>query len=151
MNNMTSPARPQVVLVREGQEGHGCLVQTLWFLVFGWWMSQLAVVVGYLLVATVLLMPLGFALLNRVPYLATLRRAARVTNASVQEDGAVVVERSDKPQRPFWQRALYFLVIGWWFALIVLELGWLLTATVLLAPVGLALMGWFPTAITLRR
>ncbi|MEW6580882.1 MAG: YccF domain-containing protein [Chloroflexota bacterium] len=143
--------RAPVVLVQEDDKGPGCVVQTVWFLFIGWWLSQIAILLGWLLIVTIILMPLGFALLNKVPYLATLHKPKRQTSVHVQEDGVIVMASSDRPQRPFWQRAVFFLLIGWWFSFIVLELAWLLTSTVLLAPLGLPLFGWFPTALTLRR
>lgn len=47
-------------------------------------------------------------------------------------------------------RALYFLLIGWWFGLIVALLGWLLYATVLGAPLGIKVLNAVPGAISLR-
>jgi uncharacterized membrane protein YccF (DUF307 family) len=47
-------------------------------------------------------------------------------------------------------RALWFLVVGWWATPVVVNTAWLLTATVLLAPVGVMLINLVPTVLTLQ-
>ncbi len=47
-------------------------------------------------------------------------------------------------------RALYFLLIGWWFGLVVALLGWLLYATLIGAPLGIKVLNAVPGAISLR-
>jgi len=150
---VTQQAAPSPVMVirDKGDQGPGCVVGAIWFLIIGWWLSQLAIWAGYLLVLTVILMPFGVMLLNHVPYLATLRRFKRELTVTQQQDGVINVTQSHRPQRPWYARALYFLVIGFWFGLIVIEVAWLLTATLILAPVGLKVFGFVPTAISLRR
>jgi len=142
---------PVMVIRDKGDQGPGCLVGAIWFLIVGWWLSQLAIWAGYLLVLTVILMPFGVMLLNHVPYLATLRRFKRELSITQQQDGVINVTRGALAQRPWYARALYFLVIGFWFGLIVIEVAWLLTATLILAPLGLRVFGFVPTAISLRR
>jgi len=143
-------AGPAIVIRDKGEQGPGCLVQFLWFVTIGWWLSELAIAAGYLLVATVLFMPFGFMLLNKVPYLATLRSFSKEM-AVTQEGGIIQIEQKGLKQRSTLLRVIYFLLIGWWFGFIVLELAWLFTASFLLAPVGLRLFAWSPTALTLRR
>lgn len=150
VNVTQQAAPPQLMVLRDTKEGPGCLVQFLWFLVLGGVLSQAAILVGYLLTITVLLMPAGIWLLNKVPYLATLQSPPQ--ELTVTQDGSVIsVTRSSRQQRHWLSRLLYFLVIGFWFGFVVIELAWLLTATVLLSPLGLRLFAWSPTAISLRR
>lgn len=138
------------IVIRDKDGGPGCLTQVVWFVFIGWWLSQLAVLAGYALVITVILMPFGFALLNRVPKLATMRSFDEEINAQYK-DGVLVVERSQKEQRHWFTRLVYFLVIGWWFGLLVLELAWLFTSTLVFAPIGLSLFRFAPKALTLHR
>lgn len=60
-----SPARP----VREGTS---FFVRALWFLLVGWWLSALWIKVAFLASATIVLMPIGFWMINRVPAVLTL-------------------------------------------------------------------------------
>lgn len=66
---------------------------------------------------------------------------------------AVVIFRSVVPfavtQRSLLVRALWFLAIGWWATPIVINFAWLLTVTVVLAPIGIKLINLVPTVLTL--
>ena len=52
------------------------VVRVVWFFVIGWWLGLLAFKVGYLLCATIVLMPVGIWLLHAVPEAMTLKQAA---------------------------------------------------------------------------
>ena len=52
-------------------------------------------------------------------------------------------------QRSFLTRALWFVVIGWWATPVVVNVAWLLNATVLLLPVGIKLINLVPTVLSL--
>ncbi|MBK8432432.1 MAG: hypothetical protein IPL28_14560 [Chloroflexi bacterium] len=47
-------------------------------------------------------------------------------------------------------RALYFLVIGWWFSLIWATLGWLLCLTIIGLPLGVVMLNTLPAVTTLQ-
>jgi uncharacterized membrane protein YccF (DUF307 family) len=54
------------------------------------------------------------------------------------------------PQRPLLVRALWFVVVGWWATPLVVNVAWLLNATVVLLPLGIKLINLVPTVLTLR-
>jgi len=68
-------------------------------------------------------------------------------------DGKVVYRETSLPPHPFLLRALYFILIGWWFSAIWLILAWLLTGLSL--GLGLPLAFWMfdqvPAITTLAR
>jgi uncharacterized membrane protein YccF (DUF307 family) len=45
-----------------------------WFVLVGWWASFVAMVIGYVLVVSILGLPFGLLIYNRVPFVATLFR-----------------------------------------------------------------------------
>lgn len=53
-------------------------------------------------------------------------------------------------QRSLPVRALWFLVVGWWATPFVVNLAWLLNATIVGIPFGVALVNLVPTVLTLR-
>ena len=46
-------------------------------------------------------------------------------------------------------RALWFLVVGWWATPLVVNVAWLLNATVVFLPLGIKLINLVPTVLTL--
>ncbi len=50
------------------------LLRAVYFLVVGWWLGYVWALVGYVLCFTIVLMPIGILLLNRLPTALTLRR-----------------------------------------------------------------------------
>ena len=50
------------------------LIRAIWFVLVGWWLSGLVILLGYLLCLTVVLIPVGVMVLNRIPEAMTLRR-----------------------------------------------------------------------------
>ncbi|MDP9440879.1 MAG: hypothetical protein M3P34_01585 [Actinomycetota bacterium] len=72
-----SPVQVQVnvgtpVVVTAGG-GPPFVVRALWYVFVGWWLSALVIVLGYALTATIVGIPMAFALFNRIPQLLTLR------------------------------------------------------------------------------
>ncbi|WP_152042938.1 YccF domain-containing protein [Salinigranum salinum] len=53
-------------------------------------------------------------------------------------------------QRSLLVRALWFVVVGWWATPLVVNLAWLLNATIVLLPLGIKLINLVPTVLTLR-
>ena len=80
----------------------GCLVQLLYFVFIGWWLGALAISLAYLLFLTILGIPLGVMIINKIPYLMALR----------QTDPVISYAGSAAAQHNFIIRALWFLLIG---------------------------------------
>lgn len=112
--------------------GPNLLLRVLWFVLVGWWLAGVASGLAWFLNATVIGLPLGLWLLNRLPTLATLRPQEQTWRI----EGTVAIR--GKAQRPLLLRALYFLLIGWWFSGL-----WLAAAYLaLISVVGLPLAFW---------
>lgn len=134
----------------ERTDDPGCLVQALWFLFVGWWLGALAVSAAWILNVTIIGLPLGIAILNNIPKLIALQGASRFVAADVVEGKLVVVE-TDLPQRPFWQRTVFFLLVGWWWSGIWMSLAYLCCVTLILMPIGLPMFRMTPAMTTLCR
>lgn len=131
--------------------GPGCLIRVLYFLFFGVAIGPVWIAVSWFLIITIVGMPLGLWMINRLPQVMTLkppRPSARLKNVN----GQWVVVQADR-QAPFILRALYFLLIGWWFSLVWMLLAWLFGTLTL--GLGLPLTFWMidqvPAVTTLSR
>lgn len=145
---MTVPNTPLSRIERTGEPG--CLVQTLWFLFVGWWLGSLAVSVAWVLNVTIIGLPLGLAILNNIPKILALQNPERYVQVVPREGGAVVRE-TELPEHPFLLRALFFLLIGWWWSGIWLSIAFVLCATIVLFPIGLMMFRATPAMTTLKR
>ena len=135
----------QPVVVR--QSGPGLLVRALYFILFGLWFSGIWAVVAWILCVTVIGLPLGLWMLNRLPQVVTLRPSR---NDLVVMPTGRVIERN-VPQTPFLLRAIYFLLIGWWLSAIWIAIAWALNASIIGMVIGFWMFDRVPALITLAR
>jgi uncharacterized membrane protein YccF (DUF307 family) len=133
-------------------KGPGCLVRGLYFLCVGLWLGAIWMVVAWVLNVTIIGLPLGLAMLNRVPQIMTLR-PARVQTTVRTVNGAATVYQTPLKQHAFLLRALYFICIGFWFSLVWMIIAWLISGLTL--GLGLPVAFWMfdriPQVTTLAR
>jgi uncharacterized membrane protein YccF (DUF307 family) len=140
----------QTVYLKENT-GPGCLIRALYFLVIGISLGAAWTLIGWFLTVTIIGMPLGLWMINRLPQVMTLkppRTSAKLTNINGQW---VVTQSAD--QAPFLIRALYFVLVGWWLSLIWLILAWVI-ATLTLGfglPIAFWMFDQVPAITTLSR
>ncbi len=140
------------VVVQRSGEGPGCLVQLLWFLFIGWWVGQLWIAVAWFLMAIIIGIPLGVKMMNKVPQVIALRNpTSKELVVSVTEAGTVVTQARDRPQHNIILRAIYFVLIGWWFSAIWIEVAYLACLTIIGLPLGFAMFDKTPAIVSLRR
>ena len=136
--------------VRESP-GFPFILRVLWFIFIGWHVTFWWVLAAWLLNLTIIGMPLGLWMLNRVPLVLTLRTQRTFAVSETRSDGAVEWHTQGIPQNPFILRAIYFVLIGWWFSLIWSLLGWLLCVTIIGLPLGVLMLNRLPEVTTLMR
>jgi uncharacterized membrane protein YccF (DUF307 family) len=131
--------------------GFPFILRVLWFIFIGWHVTFWWVLAAWLLNLTIIGMPLGLWMLNRVPLVLTLRTQRTYSVSETRADGAVEWRTQSVPQNPFILRAIYFILIGWWFSLIWSLLGWLLCVTIIGLPIGVLMLNRLPEITTLMR
>ncbi|HNP72129.1 MAG TPA: YccF domain-containing protein [Kouleothrix sp.] len=135
----------QPVIIRD--DGASLLVRAIYFVLVGWWFSAIWAVLAWLLCVSVLGLPIGLYMLNRLPQVVTLkpqRGAAMLTPT-----GQVVFERAR--QRPLLLRAIYFVLVGWWLSAIWIAVAWALHASIVGMLVGFWMFDRVPAIVTLAR
>jgi len=140
---------PVVVLAGQAN-GPGCLVRSFYFLFIGWWLSQVWIITSWFLNATIIGLPLGLLMLNRLPEVVTLK-AARTHTQVTTRDGMVVINQGTFTQHAFVARALYFVLVGWWASLLWVEIAWLLCLSLLGLPFAFWMFERTPAITTLAR
>lgn len=147
-----NPAAPvqQTIVVQQSSDEPGCLVQGLWWLFIGWWLGAIAISFAWLLNVTIIGLPLGMAILNNIPKILALQNPTKRFKVVPGQDLSVVAQ-TDLPQYSFWLRALFFLLIGWWWSGIWLAIAYFFCFILILMPVGFLMFRMTPAMTTLRR
>jgi uncharacterized membrane protein YccF (DUF307 family) len=154
---LVAPAAPPPAVAASGpiviarrSEGPNLLVRAIWFVFVGWWLTGLVNIAAYLIALTVLGLPVAFMIFNRLPSVLTLRPRTVQTTHEVA-DGVTYVTESTVPQRAFWRRSVYFLLVGWWFGAFWSALAWVMCVLILTIPLGVMMYNRLPAVMTLRR
>ena len=131
------------VLVRS--EGPGCLLRAIWFLVVGWWLGGIVSAAAWALNATIVLLPLGLWIINRLPTIITL--APDVEEWRLERG----ILRSSVRQYPYLLRSLYFLLVGWWLSGVWMAIAYLLVLSVVGLPLAFVMYNQIGFVTTLHR
>jgi uncharacterized membrane protein YccF (DUF307 family) len=126
------------------------LLRIVYFFVFGWWATGVWINVAWFLNATIIGLPLGVWMLNRVPQVLTLRPTKQVVLVKERGD-RVDVRTRGLPQHIWPLRLLYFCLIGWWLSFLWANAAWLISATVIGLPLGIWMFNRLPGLTTLMR
>lgn len=145
--NVNAPVMPMIVTAPAGPP---LIARVLWYVFVGWWLSALVIVLGYVLMLTIIGIPAAFALFNRIPQALTLR--PRTVRYGVEmRDGVTYLTAGTVQQRPWYWRALYFLLIGWWFGAVWLVAAWLIGLLVITLPITFLMYNRTSAVMTLQR
>ena len=129
------------------ERGANLLLRAIYFLVFGLWFSAIWASVAWVLCVTIIGLPLGLWMLNRLPQVTTLRpqRGDLVISTSGE------IYKTAVPQVPFLLRALWFVLVGWWLSALWLTAAWALCTVIIGMPVGFWMFDRVPAIVTLAR
>ena len=139
------------VVVKRSKQNPGCLVQLLWFVFIGWWAGQIWIAVAWLLMLTVVGIPFGVAMMNKVPQVIALRGQSGSATITRLGDVTTVTVGAAIPQHNILLRAVYLLLIGWWLSAIWMELAYAICLTIIGLPVGFWMFDKVPALVSLHR
>ncbi|MCA9920971.1 MAG: YccF domain-containing protein [Anaerolineales bacterium] len=122
------------------------LIRAIWFFVLGWELTGVWILIAWALNASILGLPLGLWMIDRVPQVLTLKARSGSYLVDVENGRSQFIPGK---QVPFLVRALYFVVIGWWFSLLWAAIAWLLCATIIGLPLGVMMLNGLPAVTTL--
>jgi uncharacterized membrane protein YccF (DUF307 family) len=119
----------------------GCLVQILYFIFIGWWLGALAVSLAYLLFLTIIGMPLGVIIINKIPYLMALRNT----------EPTISIAGQSTHQRNIFIRIIWFFLIGFWLTAVWLTIAYIFCGTIIGMPIGFWMFDKTPAILTLHK
>ena len=126
-------------------DGPGLIVRVLWFIFVGWWVGAAVSAFAWVLILTIIGLPIGLWIINRLPSIITLR--PQESTYVVTPYGLVTGVR----QRSFVVRAIWFLAIGWWLSGVWMALAYTCLVTIVLMPVAFWMYGRVGAVTTLYR
>jgi uncharacterized membrane protein YccF (DUF307 family) len=135
----------------QGGQQFPFILRALWFIFIGWHVTLWWILIAWFLNLTIIGLPFGLWMLNRVPLVLTLRTTRGYNVATATGDDAVVWRYENVTQRSLVIRALYFLLIGWWLSLLWSLLAWLLCVSIIGLPLGVWMFNRLPGITTLMR
>ncbi len=141
-------ATPAIVELKTGPH---ILVRAVWYIVVGWWLTGFVMALAWVLAITVIGLPIGSYLINRIPTVLTLRPRNEQYELVTGADGVTRYERLETEQSSVPIRLLYFIVIGWWASLLWMIASYLLVLTILGIPLGLLMANRLPFVFSLHR
>jgi uncharacterized membrane protein YccF (DUF307 family) len=114
------------------------VARALWFVFVGLWVGQLWLILAWLLNLTVIGLPLGMWMLNRMPQVMTLRAApSRPSPVPTSSSASLIV------------RVVYFVLIGWWVSFLWMQFAWLAAVMVIGLPLSFQMFERVGTVMTL--
>jgi uncharacterized membrane protein YccF (DUF307 family) len=134
-------------VVIQRSDGPGLLIRALYFVLIGWWLSGIWAAIAWLLSITIIGLPLGLYMLNRLPQAVTLKPSR---GDLIVTPAGELVELSAR-QLPLLVRAIYFLLIGWWFSALWLAIAWALNVSIIGMVIGFWMFNRTPAIVSLAR
>jgi len=113
-------------------------VRAAWFLLVGWWATGLWLSVAWLLNVTIVGIPLGIKMINRVPFVLSLKRRDAIVESS---DGGT--------QHSLVVRAVWFLLVGWWASGVWTGVAYALSVTIVGLPLAIWMYNRLPWVVSL--
>lgn len=132
------------------KSGHSLFTRVLWYFFVGWWLSALFIVLGVVFTWTVVLMPLGFWFINRIPKAQTMRERTRQFKTEMSGN-AIVFTEGNRDQLPWYIRAPYALTIGAVAGFAWLFVAWVFGILVVTLPLSIWMIDRAPAIMTLEK
>jgi uncharacterized membrane protein YccF (DUF307 family) len=134
----------------EHKDGPGLLIRALWWLFAGWWLSGFVIAIAWAALVTIIGIPLGIWLINRLPTVLTLRPRTQTWTLGEDATGQTVVV-TGREQVAWPIRGVWFVFFGWWASAIWMAIAWLVQLTIIGIPVALLMFNRTPFVASLYR
>ena len=138
-------------MVTAPSQGPGFLARAVWFVLIGWWLTAIMIVIAYVLALSILGLPFAFYLFNRIPAFLTLRGRSKTYQVETTADGTRYLTAANVEQRPMLMRAIWFILVGFWFGAIWMAVAYVLCVLIVTLPFGLAMFNRVGAVMTLLR
>lgn len=120
------------------------IIRAIWFVCVGWWLTGILIGVAWFLNLTIVGLPVGIKLINKVP------KALSLKEYDTSDDADFDMRRGSSGGSPnLLVRGVYFVLVGWWLSFIWMGLAYLVTLSVVGLPVGIKMYNKLPYVVSL--
>ena len=130
----------------EDAVGRPLWLRAVWFILVGWWLTGLIIIVAYLCLLTIIGFPAAFWLFDRVPLTLTLKPRSSWTSDELTGTVSIGPQQISTALR-----ALYFVLVGWWATALWISVAYLLFVSIIGIPIGIVMLNIVPKVATLQR
>jgi uncharacterized membrane protein YccF (DUF307 family) len=117
----------------------------------GWWASGIWLGIAWFLNVTIIGMPIGLKMINKVPKIVSLRDRPIEMETTQDTEGNVTVSQNTKDQYSLLVRIPYFILVGWWASGIWTGIAWLASITIVGLPVAIWMYDRLPFIVSLYK
>jgi uncharacterized membrane protein YccF (DUF307 family) len=135
----------------DSQPAPPLLLRALWFVFVGFWLGGIVTAAAWALNVSIIGLPLGLWMLNRIPTVMTLRPVAQTVTVDRSADGREIVRVAERSQDSLLVRAIWFLLFGWWLSGLWAGLAYVFALTIIGLPVSFWMYNRLPFVTTLFR
>jgi uncharacterized membrane protein YccF (DUF307 family) len=146
-----TPAPNSPIRVTELKQGPDMAVRAIWFIFIGWWATGIVSAFAWVLCVTIIGLPLGIWMINRIPTVLTLRPRTAYRYEYTDELGRRIDVVDTIEQPPWYIRGLWFVFVGWWLSGLAMTIAWVLCVLLITLPVGLIIYNRVPFVASLYR
>jgi uncharacterized membrane protein YccF (DUF307 family) len=129
---------------------HSLIVRAIWFIFVGWWATGIWLGIAWFLNVIIIGFPLGIRMINKTPYVATLKKRESLQIVTQSGNDFEVTKRNPE-QYSLLIRLLYFVLIGWWFSLVWIAIAYLFTVFTITLPLAFWMFDRLPFVTFLYR
>jgi uncharacterized membrane protein YccF (DUF307 family) len=137
--------------VVEDRSAPSLILRILWFIFIGFWLGGIVTAAAWALNVTIIGLPLGLWMINRIPTVMTLRPLRQTLEVYHRTDGTEVVRVHHQGQASFLIRAIWFLLIGWWLSGLWAGAAYIAALTIIGLPISFWMYDRLPAVTTLFR
>jgi uncharacterized membrane protein YccF (DUF307 family) len=145
------PVGPVLPSLTKLDTGPSLAIRALWFVFVGWWLTGIVSAVAWVAMVTIIGLPLGIWLINRIPTVITLRPRTTYRLDYTDQLGRIVSHEVPEEQPPWIVRGIWFILVGWWASAIAMAIGWVLIVLIVTLPIGLLIYNRIPFVASLYR
>lgn len=125
-------------------ESPSIVIRAIWFVCVGWWLTGIVLGIAWFLNLTIVGLPVGIKLINKVPKALSLKE---FEESDVDEFSVGGSSSGGSPS--LLVRGAYFLLVGWWLSFLWMGAAYVVSLTVIGLPFGIKMYNKLPYIVSL--